>query len=70
MRFWTNTDLIETKLYTAMQADTNNAGQIRIGTATAASGIVNEIRSFKIRFGAVNDKPPSVRFNGILQGSP
>ena len=70
MRFWHNGDHIETTLYTSMTADTSNAGQIRIGTASAGSGIVNEIRSFKIRFGAVNDKPPSVRFNGILQGSP
>ncbi len=70
VRFWCNDQLIDTHVYTAMTADTNNPGQIRIGTATAASAIVNEIRSFKIRFGAINDAPPSHTLEGILRGSP
>jgi hypothetical protein len=70
VRFWCNDQLIDTHIYTAMTADTNNPGQIRIGTATAGSGIVNEIRSFRIKFGAINDAPPSHTLEGILRGSP
>jgi len=70
VRFWTNDQLIDTYIYTSMTADTNNPGEIRIGTASATTGIASEIRSFKIRFGAINDAPPSHTLRGILRGSP
>lgn len=70
VRFWCNDQLIDTHVYTAMTADTTNAGQIRIGTATAGSSIVSEIRSFRIRFGAINNAPPSHTLRGVLRGSP
>lgn len=70
VRFWCNDQLIDTHVYTAMTTDATNAGQIRIGTASAGSSIVNEIRSFKIRFGAINNAPPSHTLRGLLKGSP
>jgi len=70
LRFWCNDQLIDTHVYSTMTADTNNPGQIRIGTATAGSAIVNEIRSFKIKFGSINNAPPSHTLRGILRGSP
>jgi hypothetical protein len=70
VRFWCNDQLIDTHVYSTSVADTNNPGEIRIGTATAASGIVSEIRSFKIKFGSINNAPPSHTLRGILRGSP
>ena len=70
VRFWCNDQLIDTHVYTAMTTDATNAGQIRIGTASAGSSIVSEIRSFKIRFGAINNAPPSHTLRGLLKGSP
>jgi hypothetical protein len=70
VRFWCNDQLIDTHVYSTMTADTNNPGQIRIGTATAGSSIVTEIRSFRIKFGSINNAPPSHTLRGILRGSP
>jgi hypothetical protein len=70
VRFWCNDQLIDTHVYSTSVADTNNPGQIRIGTASAGSSIVTEIRSFKIKFGAINAAPPSHTLRGLLRGSP
>jgi len=70
VRFWCNGDLIDTKVYSAMTTDSANPGEIRIGTAVTVTGIVSEIRSFRLKFGAINDAPPSHTLRGILRGSP